>query len=662
MNRTPEIVKRSQAIEAELRARAEQEVRDGWPSKAASPPAPQADLPMPTPARPPASPSAASPAEETPPPVLTVEELWTYMYPGFEKTTDAAGRELLVKREGRRVLLVDVRSRAEHTAGHIRGADTICLEPSVLRTPPVALHELQQALQAFAQEAAYFSRRAEYDMLVLYDATTRAFPAPGSATPEQEVIGTLLRALDVPTALLRGGFTSWARQVGEYGVVGRMPSLAVPPRTLSRPPRTYQPPSDLPASLVSGRLDYPSVDTYGLTPPAPAAAPGRRMPSSLVAAPQQAAAAARSPEPPRDVRVGLTGLRNFGQTCYMNATLQCLSATVMLARYMLDGSYKSAINLQNPLGTRGALANAFAALLRSMWSQQYATVAPSAFRDAIGRFAPAFRSGEQQDSQEFLLFLLDGLHEDLNRIAQRPPMIELGEAQQAELDRLPQQLASVAEWSMYRRRNDSVIVDAFQGQLRNQLTCLTCGHMSITYNAFLSLSVPVPHGRGVSQATLLQCIDAFVREEVLDKANAWNCSRCKKPRRATKRLSLSRLPPILLIHLKRFTYRGPVTQKIDTPVVFPMRALDLSNYMPPPLPPGTTMHGIPASESQRPPFLYDLYAVTHHFGSLSSGHYTASVRTQGEWFYCDDSRITRGNEAQPQSNSPYILWFRRRPL
>jgi len=70
------------------------------------------------------------------------------------------------------------------------------------------------------------------------------------------------------------------------------------------------------------------------------------------------------------VRVGLTGLRNFGQTCYMNATLQCLSATVMLARYMLDGSYKSAINLQNPLGTRGALANAFAALLRSMWSQQ----------------------------------------------------------------------------------------------------------------------------------------------------------------------------------------------------------------------------------------------------------------------------------------------------
>ena len=166
---------------------------------------------------------------------------------------------------------------------------------------------------------------------------------------------------------------------------------------------------------------------------------------------------------PRDVRIGLTGLCNFGQTCYMNATIQCLSATMLLAQYMLDGTYQKAINRQNPLGTRGALSHALAALLRALWSEQSVTVAPTAFREAVGQFAPAFRGHEQQDSQEFLLFLLDGLHEDLNRIVQRPPALELGEAQQAELSRLPQQLASVAEWSLYRRRNDSVIVDTFQG-------------------------------------------------------------------------------------------------------------------------------------------------------------------------------------------------------
>jgi ubiquitinyl hydrolase 1 len=344
----------------------------------------------------------------------------------------------------------------------------------------------------------------------------------------------------------------------------------------------------------------------------------------------------------------------------MNATIQCLSASVLLAQYLLDGTYKRAINTQNPLGTRGALANAFASLLRALWSEQSVSVAPTAFREAIGQFAPAFRGNEQQDSQEFLMFLLDGLHEDLNLVVQRPPALELGEAQQAELSRLPQQLASVAEWSLYRRRNDSIVVDTFQGQLRNQLTCLTCGHTSITYNAFMSLSLPVPTGRGVSRASLYQCMDAFVREEVLEKGNAWHCPKCKKPRRSTKRLSLARLPPVLIIHLKRFTFRGPASNKIETPVVFATDALDLSNFMPPPLPPGTSVRGIPISESQRPPYLYDLFAVTHHFGTLHSGHYTASVRTQGIWYYCDDSRITP-SDAQIQTSSPYVLFFSRRP-
>lgn len=122
------------------------------------------------------------------------------------------------------------------------------------------------------------------------------------------------------------------------------------------------------------------------------------------------------------------------------------------------------------------------------------------------------------------------------------------------------------------------------------------------------------------KATLQQCLDAFVREEVLDKADAWNCPQCKKPRKATKRLSISRLPQVLLIHLKRFSFKGPFTDKIDTTVTFPSTGLDLTNYMPPPLPPGAIAKGMPVSQSQQPPYLYDLYGVTHHFGSLNTGH------------------------------------------
>ncbi|KAL9932875.1 hypothetical protein V8E36_008130 [Tilletia maclaganii] len=358
-------------------------------------------------------------------------------------------------------------------------------------------------------------------------------------------------------------------------------------------------------------------------------------------------------------RIGLTGLKNLGNSCYMNATLQCLSATVPLAEFFLDGRYKKAINRSNPLGTQGQLAEAFAQLVRVMWSELYDFVSPVTFREAITRFAPTFRGYEQHDSQEFLIFLLDGLHEDLNYVIQKPPAVEMTPAREAELETLPQQIASAKEWSIYKQRNDSLIVNWFQGQFRNKMTCLTCGKTSTTYNAFMYLSLPLPSGRSYSRVSLYDCLDAFVRQEVLDKADAWFCPQCKKARKATKKLSISRLPAILLIHLKRFSFKGPFTDKIETQVTFPLQELDLTRYMPPPLP-ATGPEVPPVSKSQHPPYIYDLYGVTHHFGSLNTGHYTASIRNFGEWWYCDDSRTVKSDERQINSNSPYVLWFRRR--
>lgn len=375
-----------------------------------------------------------------------------------------------------------------------------------------------------------------------------------------------------------------------------------------------------------------------------------------------------------DLRIGLTGLKNVGNSCYQNATLQCLSATIPLAKFMLDGSYKRDINRVNPLGTQGALAESFAHLIKVMWSEQYTFVSPVTFREAISRFASVFRGYDQHDSQEFLSFLLDGLHEDLNRVVHKPPPVEMTPQREQELETLPQQVASVKEWTIYRQRNDSLIVDWFQGQFRNKMTCLTCGKTSTTYNAFMYLSLPIPQGKGFSKVSLFQCLDAFVKEEVMDKADAWNCPNCKKPRKATKRLSISRLPMILLIHLKRFSFKGPFTDKIESQVTFPTKGLDLTNYVPAPLPPilaksyssgSNGASGVLISRSQVPPYVYDLYAVTYHHGSLNTGHYTAGVRNAGgEWWYCDDSRTAASGgevERQTNSSSPYVLFFRRRP-
>ena len=95
------------------------------------------------------------------------------------------------------------------------------------------------------------------------------------------------------------------------------------------------------------------------------------------------------------------------------------------------------------------------------------------FQKSICSHAPQFSGSDQHDAQEFLSFLLDGLHEDLNRVLQKP-QIQIMPEREAELERLPLQIASQQEWETYKSRNDSLIVDFFQGQFRNKMECLTC--------------------------------------------------------------------------------------------------------------------------------------------------------------------------------------------
>lgn len=353
--------------------------------------------------------------------------------------------------------------------------------------------------------------------------------------------------------------------------------------------------------------------------------------------------------------IGLSGLKNLGNTCYMNSTIQCLSAAVPFARYFTGGAYRKDINVVNPLGTKGALANAVAELIRMLWAQQYHFLSPVTFREAICRVAPQFRGSEQHDAQEFLGFLLDGLHEDCNYVVHKPPPIEMTPEREHDLETLPPQIMSEREWQIYKMRNDSFIVQCFQGQFRNQMRCLTCQKTSTTYNTFMPLSVPIPGGRGIGKVSLMACLETFVRDEILDRDDAWHCPRCKKERKSVKKLSLSKLPPILVIHLKRFSFHGPFSDKLETQVQYPLTGLDLTPFLPPPLYDnrGQAIGGGPPNG-----YVYDLFGVTNHYGNLSSGHYTAFVRSGKEWFNIGDSKVTPCNPKVVESaKSAYILYY-----
>ncbi|ORX76436.1 UCH-domain-containing protein [Basidiobolus meristosporus CBS 931.73] len=341
------------------------------------------------------------------------------------------------------------------------------------------------------------------------------------------------------------------------------------------------------------------------------------------------------------VRIGITGLKNLGNTCFMNSILQCLSATVPLARYFLDGSYRRHINRTNFLGTGGVLAQAFGDLIRTMWSVQYTFVSPITFRDAIAKFAPQFKGSDQHDSQELLGFLLDGLHEDLNLVVTKPPP-DNNEDDEL-MEQMPEYLSSELAWEKYLLRNSSIIVSLFQGQFRSKLQCTYCKQTSTTYNPFTYLSLPIPSRH--NGVPLSKCLEEFVKEEILDGEDAWFCSRCKTRRRAIKRLTLSRLPDVLLIHLKRFSFSGPFRDKLDTLVSYPLRRLDMTPYLQAP--------------SSKAPTTYDLYSVSNHFGGMNGGHYTAQVRNgaRNQWCNFDDSRVTVCEESSIVSKSAYILFY-----
>lgn len=187
---------------------------------------------------------------------------------------------------------------------------------------------------------------------------------------------------------------------------------------------------------------------------------------------------------------GLRGLNNLGNTCFMNSALQCLSNTYELQQYFVSGAYKEELNTDNPLGMGGAIAEAFGNLIANLWNGQGGSFWPREFKYALSRFAPQFSGYAQHDSQELLAFLLDGLHEDLNRILKKP-YIEAPDWEGGDEKALV--AFAKRQWDIYKARNDSVIVDLFQGQYRSTLVCPECNKISIKFDPFMYLTLPIPN-------------------------------------------------------------------------------------------------------------------------------------------------------------------------
>ncbi|XP_071402272.1 ubiquitin carboxyl-terminal hydrolase 2-like isoform X1 [Centroberyx affinis] len=332
---------------------------------------------------------------------------------------------------------------------------------------------------------------------------------------------------------------------------------------------------------------------------------------------------------------GLVGLRNLGNTCFMNSILQCLSNTPELRDYCLRNTHRTDLN--NNCRAKADLMEEFAKLTQTLWtSVNTEAVSPSDFKTQIQRYAPKFVGYNQQDAQEFLRFLLDGLHNEVNRVTV-PRKVSA-----EDFEHLSDDEKGKLMWSKYLEKEDSKVVDLFVGQLKSSLTCTECGFCSTVFDPFWDLSLPIAQ-KSSGEVTLKDCMRLFTKQDVLDGEEKPTCNRCKARRKCTKRFTIQKFPQILVLHLKRFSESHIRASKLSTYVNFPLKELDLREF---------------ASENSEHA-VYNLYAVSNHSGNTLGGHYTAYCRNAalGEWYSYNDSRVSPMSSSQVRSSDAYVLFY-----
>ncbi|XP_034270436.1 ubiquitin carboxyl-terminal hydrolase 49 [Pantherophis guttatus] len=411
---------------------------------------------------------------------------------------------------------------------------------------------------------------------------------------------------------------------------------------------------------------------------------------------------------------GVTGLKNLGNTCYMNSILQVLShlqkfrecfltldlceteellaKTVIgksrISGKLVTGSTPTESGRNDQLGSFGrqslsvglnggssisksleliqpkepsskhiSLCHELHTLFRVMWSGKWASVSPFAMLHSVWSLIPAFRGYDQQDAQEFLCELLDKVQQELESEGTKRRI----------LIPFPQRKLT--------KQVLKVVNTIFHGQLLSQVTCITCNYKSNTVEPFWDLSLEFPEryhsiNKGIvplnqTECMLTEMLAKFTETEALE-GRIYACDQCNSKRRksspkplvlseAKKQLMIYRLPQVLRLHLKRFRWSGRNhREKIGVHVLFD-QVLNMEPYC----------CRDTFSSLDKETFVYDLSAVVMHHGKgFGSGHYTAyCYNTEGGfWVHCNDSKLNVCSVEEVCKTQAYILFYTQRTI
>lgn len=325
------------------------------------------------------------------------------------------------------------------------------------------------------------------------------------------------------------------------------------------------------------------------------------------------------------------GLVNLGNTCYMNSVLQALNQTAV-SRLFVSDAILSLLSQRDIRSCR--LANAFRKVIRGLNDPNYSSAfSPSILKEAIGDVYEPFRGYQQQDANEFLHVLLDGLHNGLNSKKSSSSAVQIDNSKGRD-----EELAG-AFMDNYSRKNSSEIINLFGFQERTAVMCPYCSQIYRSFNISTGIEVPIGKREPV---TVEDCLATYCKEEKLDKDSLYSCEKCKRKVQASQQLTLYSTPLILIITLKRFGVQSSdCSTKITTNVAF-QQDLDLTPFM--------------CSSRPNSRNVYRLVAIVNHSGSLNGGHYTADVLGgDGGWSSISDEVVT--SATKPNFSLAYMLFY-----
>jgi ubiquitin C-terminal hydrolase len=340
---------------------------------------------------------------------------------------------------------------------------------------------------------------------------------------------------------------------------------------------------------------------------------------------------------------GIVGLTNIGNTCYGNASLQALRHQVDLTIYILQGKHNELLK-RKAKSEKTELVEGYAKLVQSLWNGEGGMVNTRDFWRAMIPAATKvgfeqFRIPIPHDAHEFIVFLLDQLHEGLAEEVTMTIHAPLGDSPKAKDSK-----SALSFWKKNFENQYSPLVELLYGLLRKSVVCEGCKSESVSWETMNIHKFPVPKPTSPEDKTL-SIIDLMKEDCKEEKIDSYDCDHCKPVRHAALiKRAYWRLGNWVIVTLKRNENNGrKINRNIDVPKTLSFEEL---------------FH--PNSEETSVKASYELFATVDHHGNSGGGHYTSYSKhaVSGKWVMYDDDSAMEVPDVVINT-STYVVMYRK---